>query len=553
MNKHDKRLDGAPFRFLGYDDGMFFYLPDGVGQIVPLMAGSHRDLQLLAMAPLYWWTERFEKENKDGTVTCNWKAAADAVIQESKLAGVYNPSKIRGRGAWIDDGRVILHLGDQIIFNGETISIDDWETKFIYQIGQTLAWENVKPLPQGDDDGMPGSAQLLRLCEMLPWRHAMSAKLFAGWCALAPICGVLSWRPHIWVSGPAGSGKSYTLTNVVEPLLGSTMLAVQSATTEAGIRQKLKSDALPVMFDEAESEDQRSQSRIQGILELARQASSENGAGIIKGTTSGVSMEFKIRSMFCFASIGVATVNEADKSRCTVLEFYKRNDVAAFDALKQLWAVTIGTDGFTAGIRARSLSLALTIKANAASFTKACALRLGDQRAGDQIGTLLAGAFSLTSTRTVTLEEATKIIADYDWTMFEKATSDADEWKCWNRLIDAQVRVKDVNGVDSYSIGELISVARQSSIDETSLNARGVLMRTGINITAKGIYIACSSTHAELAKIFNGTAFSGKWKEYLQRLPDAKYISSWKFIASHRAVRVPLSILDSTPRNIEQD
>jgi hypothetical protein len=137
--------------------------------------------------------------------------------------------------------------------------------------------------------------------------------------------------------------------------------------------------------------------------------------------------------------------------------------------------------------------------------------------------------------------------------MFEKAMSDADEWKCWNRLIDAQIRVKDVDGVDSYSIGELIFVARQSLIDPTSLNARGVLMRTGIDITSKSIYIACSSTHAELAKIFNGTAFSGKWKEYLQRLPNAKYISSWKFIANHRAVSVPLDILDSTPRNIEQD
>ena len=548
QTKKKPKPNAEPFRYLGYNDGDFFYLPRGMGQVVRLAAGQHKKLNLLQLAPLEWWEDMFGQD-KDGS--CDWDMAVNALFFHGQQAGVYDPANVRGRGAWIDNGEVILHVGNQIISNGISMPIDNWKTNYIYQTGRKLDWDDVKPLPQADsEDGMPGAAQLLKVCELLPWKHPMSAKLFSGWCVLAPICGVLSWRPHIWITGPAGSGKSYTLVNFVEPLLGSMNLSVLSATTEAGIRQRLRADALPVEFDEAESEDERAKSRIQGILELARQASSEGQAEIVKGTTGGVAMNFKIRSMFCFASIGVAAVNNADVSRATVLEFYKRNDVAAFDALKEAWASTIGTEGFCGGIRARSLSLAMTIRHNCKSFSRACSMRLKDQRAGDQVGALLAGAFSLTSQREVTPEEATKIIASYDWSLFERTVSDADEWKCWSRLLDAQVRVKDIHGVDTISVGELIEIARNSSeIDDTGNEARGVLKRTGVDVTSTSIYVACSSSHAELSRIFKDTQFSGKWKEYLNRLPDSEYISSWKFIAGHRAVRIPLTILDTKENN----
>jgi len=99
------------------------------------------------------------------------------------------------------------------------------------------------------------------------WNEPIFSKFFAGWCVIAPICGVLSWRPHIWVNGPSGSGKTWALDNILDPLVGRLALSVQSATTEAFIRQRLKSDALPVVFDEAESEDKRGQMRMQSILE----------------------------------------------------------------------------------------------------------------------------------------------------------------------------------------------------------------------------------------------------------------------------------------------
>jgi nucleoid-associated protein YgaU len=32
--------------------------------------------------------------------------------------------------------------------------------------------------------------------------------LLAGWIALAPICGAMRWRPHLWLTAAAGAGKA---------------------------------------------------------------------------------------------------------------------------------------------------------------------------------------------------------------------------------------------------------------------------------------------------------------------------------------------------------
>src|SRR3546814_10759108 len=87
--------------------------------------------------------------------------------------------------------------------------------------------------------------------------------LLAGWIAIAVICGALNWRPHVWLTGSSGSGKSWLLDNVIRPLIGAIAVYCQSNSTEAGIRQTLATDARPVLFDEAESEDAKAQVRIQ--------------------------------------------------------------------------------------------------------------------------------------------------------------------------------------------------------------------------------------------------------------------------------------------------
>ena len=101
---------------------------------------------------------------------------------------------------------------------------------------------------------------------------------------MSPFCGALKWRPHIWLTGSAGTGKSWVFKNVVRRLLGETALAVQGETSEAGLRQTLGHDALPVVFDEADIDDRRSADRIQNILTLMRSASTDDGGLLLKGS-----------------------------------------------------------------------------------------------------------------------------------------------------------------------------------------------------------------------------------------------------------------------------
>ena len=49
--------------------------------------------------------------------------------------------------------------------------------------------------------------EILELAQQFQWDVQASGMLLAGWVALAPICGALDWRPHIWLTGGAGTGK----------------------------------------------------------------------------------------------------------------------------------------------------------------------------------------------------------------------------------------------------------------------------------------------------------------------------------------------------------
>ena len=144
--------------------------------------------------------------------------------------------------------------------------------------------------------------KLRTLCAAAPWEEPdHMGQLLAGWRVIAPVCGAMPWRPHLWLAGEAGSGKTWVVDNIIKPLIGQVALPVQSKTTEAGIRQTLRCNALPVIFDEAETQNEDDRKRMQLVLDLARQASSEDGAAIVKGSSAGKASMYRVRSCFLFS------------------------------------------------------------------------------------------------------------------------------------------------------------------------------------------------------------------------------------------------------------
>jgi putative DNA primase/helicase len=538
----DDRISDLPFRLLGVDGDSFFYMPDRGQQIVSLTASSHTKLNLMRLAPLQLWQGEFP--DKSGA---DWETAANALIQRSQALPKFDPRRIRGRGCWIDADDVVFHAGDRLFVNGDEIEIPAYHSavRAIYEGALEI------PVDGGQHATNAEAARIIELCEMLSWERPLYGKLLAGWLALAPVCGALAWRPHLWVTGPSGSGKSWTVANIIQPLSGKTAVNVQGNTSEAGIRQMLGSDALPVVFDEAESEDKASQKRFDGVLELARQASTETGAGIVKGSATGGAVTYLIRSMFLFASIGVAAVKKADVSRVTVLPLRKNTGPFAqqdFDAIKRVWRETIGEAGFASRFRSRSLRYAKIIRANAETFSAVAVEFTGDKRSADQIGTLLAGAFSLTSPREITREAAREWMAKQDWTGFKAEDVDNDESQCLAHLFAAHVRFEFHGQGSTMSVSEIVEAIKdipEATPLESDRDRRDALKKTlirhGLRLHDGRLYVA--NRHQLLERIFTDTAWAGaKWRQQIERVTGAQRHEVMNFgpHVRQRATSIPL-------------
>lgn len=522
-------LDDTPFRVLGFNKGTYHYLALGTQQIVALTPPQHTKSNLMGIAPLRWWEREFPA--KQG---CDWDIAADAMMRMSEKRKIFSPEMLRGRGAWYDDGRVVLHLGDMLYVDRTPVAPVNMKSRFIYEQGVPMRADIDNPLT------ITEASRFIDLVRMMPWERDIDALYVAGWCALAHIGGVLNWRPHIWVVGSKGSGKSHVMSQVIRPILGDNCLFVVSETTEAGVRQSLGADALPVLFDEAEGEDQRSTDRLQRILALVRQSSSETGGKIAKGTTSGTAQSFQVRSCFGFSSINASLVQQSDRSRVTVVELKADKRKHDLDELLAAEVATL-TPEFISKFYARSIKLAPVIRRNAGTFAKAVAAVMGEQRAGDQIGALLAGAWSLTSDDEVTYEAAAAWVNEQDWCdQRDEVQGMSDEGALIEYLMQQIVRVD--NGMRAYdrSIGELVDDA--DSVDyDINVPSKRALARLGLRVEDKTLIV--SNTSDQLRRLLRGTSWATNWSKVLRRLPGAEPagVVNFGYKGGHnRATRIPL-------------
>lgn len=531
----------GPFRALGYNSDRYYYLSRGTEQVSEIRRGAHTSpAEMLSLAAIEWWEMQYPKGDNGGI---DWQLAASECMRLCERAGIYSVERERGRGAWYDRGRAVLHLGDRLIVDGVDTRISDHASNYIYT-RQAPMESGVGSVPATDTQ----ANAVVDIFDSLNWSKPVHSMLAAGWCALAPICGAMSWRPHVWLTAQRGAGKSWAQEHIISPLIGPAAMMVQGSTTEAGLRQRLRQDARPIVFDEAESEEQNSQRRVQLIVELARQASSDGGAEIVKGTSSGTGMAFRIRSMFMMSSINVALTQAADESRFSVLSLKAPEktpaEIARFSAFEKRVSLTL-TDELCASVRARSYRLMPVIRINAKTLSRAVAERLGSQRIGDQVGTLMAGYYSLLSSGELSLEEARTMCEQLDFSDAKEAESVSDEESCLARILQAQVRFDTRHGTMQRSIAEIVRAASgMELLDALSQSeANSVIGRFGLMVD--GNYLAVSNTHVELQTILKNSAWGAGWKRVLARIEGAKAAhEAVRFAgARSRATLVPLSFI----------
>jgi len=494
-------------RELGYSGDSIYIYPWLRGQVVRLSVDRINEATLVPLAPLDYWESTYPGR-KGG---CDWRAAREAILRGAEAVGVYDPTRIRGRGVWRDTVHgYIANLGSRLITSRGAVDWDDTICGGIYVKGVTLPVNtNAAELLPLERDNITKIFGLLRTDQ--PIQQAM----LMGWCLLAPLCGALQWRPHIHLTGAAGTGKSWLLANVITPLLGPWALHRTGATSEASLRNDLQTDALPCVLDEFEmSGSQGNQQRVESIYELIRQSSSETGASIAKGSAGGgQATHYKIRSMFCLASIKNAATRRSDTSRITPIEL--RRNSAEFVSLRRQVIETINPQHCD-GLRVWALSNMPAIVAAVDTFREAAAVVCGDRRDGDQIGTLLAGAYCMEHGTGCTQADAEAYL--YRFFARPKPTAapveitDADAIEC--RLLLLQTLID----VDVYRITIAECVAKILDHDFSTAYTQA-LERYGIICVDAGMFIA--RQHKQLLHVYRGTDYERGWYPYLMRLPGA--------------------------------
>lgn len=532
--------DDAPFLALGHDRGRFIFWSRGARQTVELTARElERSACLLQLAPLSWW-EREYPMRRSGLDT---RAAANDLVQASYGVGLFDPARLRGRGVWIDDGRVVVHLGNRLVVDGASVPIAGLRSRFLYEQGLPL------PLPEAPPLADVEAARLVDACLAVAWenREAMG-RMFAGWLAIAPICGALPWRPHLWLSSEAGAGKTWVLDNIVKPVLGPVALKVQSKSTEAGIRAALGLDARPVLFDEAETQNQRDRERMQQVLDLARQASAEHGADILKGTQTGGVRRYRVSSCFCFAAVNVAVEQAADEGRAVVLTILPPTDPVEreeqFARLRDAVRELIGPD-FGARLFARAVRLLPATRVNGSTFADAIARAGCSRRTADTLGMIAAGLWSLIDGQKVRAAQAEALVAKWGW--LPQALAEQETEPEWRRVLGFLLQLpvalpREANRPDQVTVAEAIrAVLGEEDIGRTRTEIEAALKRLGVRVLDGMVWFARGSS--AIARACDRTPWGPSWVRTLARAPGAEKPAHvmW-FAGAHRIVGVPLAI-----------
>lgn len=523
-------LQAAPFRIMGHDRGTYYFLPDrtGGGQLREFSSSQlERKSSMFQLAPLQWWREHFPSGSGVG-----WTAALDALIQVAHRIGVFNPDQVRGLGAWPDetpDGEqgTVLHLGDRLFVPGSEKAVDPESHKSPLGYYYERRPRRLGPATEGLD--VEQSARILDTFTDLLWNEPASGRLLAGWVALAPICGALDWRPHVWLVGERGCGKSTVVSQLVMPLLGDMDLPVHGETTEAGIRGWLKQNALPVTFDEAE-ESEGVGNRIQKVLALARQSSTETEALTLKGTQTGGARQYSTRSMFLLASIGGAIYQEADKSRFSLLQLRGDSQVSSqeraehWERFEPKLLEYKGNRSLGRKLIRRTWNLWRSgmLPETVMTFRRAAGSVMGDQRRGDQYGTLLAGAWSLEHDDTPDPLVAREMIGSEEIGAVDD-DSLPEGLKALSILMQQLRRVETSSGPKTLAVGELVDVAKGEAGPCSVEEADRVLGQLGIKVDvddgAAVLYVA--NTSEWVSETLRGTIYHRGVRTVLRSLAGA--------------------------------
>ena len=365
-------LDNHHFRIIGtVGDQVAVKLSSNKVISVPRTALTQPST-LISLADFYWWLAVTGQESLPPGIC---QPIGSQLIREADKLGPVDLHRMVERGLYISrKGNCVWNLGDRLLHKGKELPLDHFGEDVIAVSGPRL--------PVGRERATPEERQTaLQALMAYRWRDPMDGATFAGWMVAALVGGGLEWRPHVWLVAPAKLGKSWLFRHVARAFFGDACV-FPADPTAASLARYMRSDSLPVIFDEAEADDRA----MPAILALTRIASGGDGMRMRADQGGGVNVS-QPRFTAIFGSTKMAEMNEADRSRFVGIELGKPVEdwPAVRDGILGAWSVDVCE---------RLRTTVLLDAESIVSMSKKLADRLAARPAIDTRASLLWGAIS---------------------------------------------------------------------------------------------------------------------------------------------------------------
>ncbi len=511
---------------LGFKEKEYFFTSSANRQIVAI--SSFKEVDFLNLMTMDYWESLFPGA---GASKVDWNTARSELMDQARQKGIFQARHVRGAGVWNDEGRIVVNMGDHLIVDNDRIELSDIKSKFFYTLGVTLNGLHSQPLTHSECD------LFVRACSNFKWVKDDYSFLMAGALVISRVCGALPVRPHTWITGASQNGKSTLLEGLIRPIMGDPRIHVIGNTSEAGVRQSLKSDAIPVLFDEFETNGPGSVERISGCVELMRSAWSDTAAMIIKGGATGNAVSYQVRFSAIVSSIRTNLNNDADRSRFAVLELAPHgSDQEHWKVLSELLAQI--NDEYGDRLFARTVRMIPVLLDNFKKIKIAMA-KTANQRFGDQYGMLLAGYSILLQDEPINEAQANLLASHIKLEEERDNVKVADHDDCLTQLLTKKVSL-EINMIrHEYSMSRAV----KDAINDDRVNE--ALQILGIRVKSDSVAICVKHTELE-SLAYRGTRWTNNWANSLSRLIGTeKNKAVWMAGKNQKCVIIPMSFFYS--------
>jgi hypothetical protein len=148
---------------------------------------------------------------------------------------------------------------------------------------------------------------------------------------------------------------------------------------------------------------------------------------------------------------------------------------------------------------------------NIGVFVDVFSRKLGSKRAGDQIGTLVAGSHSLVSNKRVSVEFVEDWVDRQDWQWEELTGGGSDAEALVGYIMSARIRY-DYDGMGrESSVGDLVAVAAGREGDKPENAIKGL---ASFGIKVEGDRLVISNTSPRIREVLRDTPW-GVWRRTL--------------------------------------